>query len=78
MTTLEQLYQQWGTATLTLSQVRAAYFPHLKTDKRLRALIKSGEVALVTRKLTTSRLEEPLVYLTDLAEFLDAKGVKAA
>ena len=48
MTTLEQLYQQGVLATLTLAQVRAAYFPHLKTDKRLRALIKSGEVALVT------------------------------
>ncbi|WP_160286518.1 pyocin activator PrtN family protein [Pseudomonas knackmussii] len=78
MTTLEQLFKQWGTSTLSLEQVRATYFPHLKTVKRLRALIDSGEVALPTRKLTKSRREKPVVYLQDLAEFLDAQSSQAA
>ncbi|EMV9185854.1 pyocin activator PrtN family protein [Escherichia coli] len=78
MTTIEQLFKQWGTATLTLEQVRATYFPHIKTEKRLRALIKSREVALTTRTLTTSRREKPVVYLQDLAEFLDAQSTQAA
>lgn len=78
MTTIEQLFKQWGTATLTLEQVRATYFPHIKTEKRLRALIKSGEVTLVTRTLTSSRREKPVVYLQDLADFLDAQPSRAA
>ena len=78
MTTIEQLFKQWGTATLTLEQVRATYFPHIKTEKRLRALITSGEVTLVTRTLTSSRREKPVVYLLDLAEFLDAQATQAA
>ncbi|MDU4250506.1 MULTISPECIES: pyocin activator PrtN family protein [Pseudomonas] len=78
MTTIEQLFKQWGTATLTLEQVRTTYFPHIKTEKRLRALIKSGEVTLVTRTLTSSRREKPVVYLQDLAEFLDAQSTQAA
>ncbi|SDH48873.1 pyocin activator PrtN family protein [Pseudomonas panipatensis] len=78
MTTLEQLFKQWGTATLSLSEVRTTYFQHIKTDKRLRALIESGEVALTIRKLTKSRREKPVVYLQDLAEFLDSQSTQAA
>lgn len=78
MTTIEQLFRQWRTATLTLEQVRATYFPHIKTEKRLRALIKSGEVTLVTSTLTESRREKPVVFLKDLAAFLDAQSSQAA
>jgi hypothetical protein len=73
-----QLMQQWKTNSLTLTEVREHYFTHLKTDKRLRALIKSGEIKLRIFKLTESRLERPRVRLTDLAEFLDTHAKPAA
>ncbi|MCP1646966.1 pyocin activator PrtN family protein [Pseudomonas nitroreducens] len=74
MTTFEQLFKQWGTATLTLDQVHKAYFSHIQTEKHLRKLISRGDVALATHKLTASRREKPVVFLEDLAEFLNEKA----
>ncbi|BAU76153.1 pyocin activator PrtN family protein [Metapseudomonas furukawaii] len=76
--TLEQLMAQWKASSLTLDQVREHYFPHIKTEKRMRALIREGKVDLVTYKHTESRLACHWVRLKDLAAFLDKQSEKAA
>lgn len=78
MTTLELLQQRWRESSITLSQVREAYFTHIKTDKRLRALIRSNQVRLRTFKLTESRLEPHRVRLADLAAYLDSRDEETA
>lgn len=72
------LLQQWKTPTLSLSEVREHYFLHIKTDKRLRALIRAGEVQLPTFKHTNSRIAPLYVRLTDLAAYLDSRAEAAA
>lgn len=78
MTTLELLQQRWKANSLTLAQVREQYFAHIKTEKRLRALIRTGEVQLPTFKHTDSRLAPLNVRLTDLASYLDSRAEAAA
>jgi hypothetical protein len=78
MTTLELLQQRWKANSLSLAQVREHYFPHIKTEKRLRALIRNGEVALPTFKHTDSRLAPLYVRLKDLAAYLDSRAEQAA
>lgn len=77
-TTLELLQQRFKANSLPLDQVRTEYFPHLKTEKRLRALIRSGEVQLATFKHTDSRLAPLYVRLADLATYLDSRAEQAA
>lgn len=76
--TLDALWKQWRVASLTLTEVREHYFPHIKTDKHLRSLIRKGDIKLRTFTLTKSRLECPRVTLEDLASFLDSKTRAAA
>lgn len=76
--TLELLQQRFKANSLTLEQVRAEYFSHIKTEKRLRHLIRTGEVDLATFKNSDSRLAPLYVRLADLAAFLDARAEQAA
>lgn len=78
MTTLELLQQQWKANSLSLDKVREHYFAHLKTDKRMRALIRTGEINLPTFRHTDSRLAPLYVRLTDLATYLDSRAEAAA
>ena len=78
MTTLELLQQRWKANSLSLSEVREHYFPHIKTDKRMRALIRAGDIQLPTFKYTNSRLARLYVRLADLAAYLDARAEAAA
>ncbi|KAF1312723.1 transcriptional regulator PrtN [Pseudomonas sp. SG-MS2] len=78
MTTLELLQQRWKANSLPLDDVREHYFPHIRTEKRLRALIKAKEVTLPTFKHTDSRLAPLHVRLMDLATYLDARAEAAA
>lgn len=74
----DALWKQWGVASLTLAEVREHYFPHIATEKHLRALIRKGDIELRTFTLTKSRLECPRVDLADLAEFLNRKARDAS
>ncbi|MDH4567751.1 transcriptional regulator PrtN [Pseudomonas sp. BN414] len=78
MTTLELLQHRWKANSLALDEVREHYFPHIKTEKRLRALIKAKEITLPTFKHSKSRLAPLHVRLTDLAEYLDTCAAAAA
>lgn len=78
MTTLELLQERWKANSLSLEQVREHYFPHIKTEKRIRALIRAKEITLPTFKHSNSRLAPLHVRLTDLADYLDARAEAAA
>lgn len=69
--TLAQLRKEFITTCPTLTAVRERYFTHLKTDRRLRELIKAGRINLRLRKTYDSARGEHVVHLNDLAEFLD-------
>ena len=76
--TLELLLERFRANSVPLDEVRAEYFPHIKTEKRLRHLIRTGEVQLATFKHSDSRLAPLHVRLTDLAAYLDARAEQAA
>lgn len=72
-----RLWEQWKKTSLTLTEVREHYFPHIETNKHLRSQIRKGEIELRTFTLTRSRLECPRVTLPDLAAFLVSKTSRA-
>ncbi|MGR3893594.1 pyocin activator PrtN family protein [Pseudomonas sp. 1176_21] len=76
--TLNQLRRQWTTPCPTLTAVREHYFPHIKTDRHLRNLINAGRIRLKLSKLHRSVRAEHVVYLHDLAAYLDAQAQSAA
>lgn len=76
--TLDQLRRQFATPCPTLAAVREQYFPHIRTDRYLLSEIKKGRVNLVVKHLHGSVRTKPVVYLHDLAAFLDAQAKKTA
>lgn len=76
--TLDQLRRQFATPCPTLSAVREQYFPHIRTDRYLLTEIKAGRIALVVKRLHGSARAQRVVYLHDLANFLDALATKEA
>jgi hypothetical protein len=76
--TLEQLRRQFATPCPTLSAVREQYFTHIRTDRYLLTEIKAGRIALVVKRLHGSARAQRVVYLHDLANFLDAQATKEA
>lgn len=76
--TFELLQQRHKANSLPLDEVRAEYFSHIKTEKRLRHLIRTGEVQLPTFRNSDSRLAALHVRLADLAAYLDARAAAAA
>ncbi|MFW3895919.1 pyocin activator PrtN family protein [Pseudomonas bharatica] len=76
--TLEQLRQQWPTLCPAVTSVREHYFPHIQTDRRFLELVRKGRIKLKLTKLDTSVRAKHVVYLSDLAAFLDAQANKEA
>ena len=76
--TLDQLRKQFATPCPTLSAVREQYFTHIRTDRYLLGEIKAGRIALVVKRLHCSARAKPVVYLHDLAAYLDAQATKEA
>lgn len=74
--TFGQLYKQWDTPCPTLTAVREHYFPHIKTDRRFRELINAGKIGLNPKKLHHSVRAHYVIYLHDLADYLDAQAKK--
>jgi hypothetical protein len=72
MSTLEQLKRRYSLPYLTLEQVRVEHLPHIKTNRHLLRLIKDGEVALHPSRLHQSTRAPRVIYLPDLARWLDA------
>lgn len=76
--TLDQLRTQWTTPCPTLTAVREHYFPHIKTDRRFRELINAGQIKLKLKKLHSSARAQHVIYLHDLAEYLDEQHKQTA
>lgn len=78
MNTLEQLRAQWTTPCPTLTAVREHYFPHIRSDRRFRELIQKGVIDLPLKKLHNSAKAQHVIYLHDLADYLDAQAQQSA
>lgn len=76
--TLDQLRRQFATPCPTLAAVREQYFPHIHTDKYLLEEIRKGRIALKVKRVHHSERAPRVVYLHDLAAFLDAQAKKEA
>ncbi len=76
--TLDQLRAQWTTPCPSMTAVREHYFSHIRTDRRFRELIRDGEITLKLTKLHNSARAKHVVYLTDLASYLDAQQTQTA
>ncbi|WP_372822174.1 pyocin activator PrtN family protein [Pseudomonas parafulva] len=74
MNTLDHLRGEFTTPCPTLTAVRERYFPHIGTDRRLRQLITKGKIDLKLSKLHNSAKAQHVVYLQNLAAFLDRQA----
>ena len=76
--TLDQLRRQFATPCPTLAAVREHYFSHIRTDRHLLTEIKKGRIKLTVKRLHASTRAKPVVYLHDLADYLDGQAQSAA
>lgn len=76
--TLRQLRNEWTTPCPTLTAVRERYFPHIKTDRRFKQLINTGKIGLKLTKLHHSARAQHVIYLNNLADYLDTQEKKTA
>ncbi|WP_338799565.1 pyocin activator PrtN family protein [Pseudomonas monteilii] len=76
--TLRQLRNEWTTPCPTLTAVRERYFPHIKTDRRFKELINAGKIGLKPKKLHHSARAQYVIYLHELADYLDTQAKKTA
>lgn len=76
--TLDQLRRDFATPCPTLAAVRERYFSHIRTDRYLLNEINAGRIALKVTKLHNSARAKRVVYLHDLAAFLDAQAPSKA
>lgn len=77
-TTLNQLRSEFATPCPTLSAVRERYFSHIASDRYLLRKINAGAIQLKVTRLGGSSKGQPVVYLHDLADYLDMQRSKAA
>ncbi|MCF9017368.1 transcriptional regulator [Pseudomonas syringae] len=71
--TLNQLRDQFATPCPTLSTVRELYLSHISSDRYLLRKINAGRINLKVTRLGGSNKGQPVVYLHDLADYLDAQ-----
>lgn len=70
-TTFQQLLRRYDRPCLPLDAVRAEYLPHIESMDHLLEEIRKGHIRLRYTRLHTRR-SMPVVYLRDLADWLDA------
>ena len=70
-TTVQQLLRRYDRPCLPLDAVRAEYLSHIESMEHLLEEIRKGHIPLRYTRLHTRR-SEPVVYLRDLADWLDA------
>ncbi|WP_122524621.1 pyocin activator PrtN family protein [Pseudomonas viridiflava] len=76
--TLNQLRDQFATPCPTLGTVRERYFSHISSDRYLLRKINAGRINLKVTRLGGSNKGQPVVYLHDLAAYLDAQAKSKA
>lgn len=73
MTTLEQLKQRYTRNHVELSEFRADYMPHINEDVHLLRALREHPHSLRVCKLHASQRAPYIIYLSDLAHWLDAQ-----
>lgn len=77
--TLDQLRKEFATPCPSLRAVRERYFAHISSDRYLLRRISAGRIELkVTRLGGAGNKGTAVVYLHDLATYLDAQTAKQA
>ncbi len=76
--TLEQLRRQFATPCPSLTVVREQYFAHIASNRYLLRKISAGRIKLKVTRLGGSAKGTAVVYLQDLAAYLDAHATKQA
>jgi hypothetical protein len=76
--TLIQLRSEFATPCPTLAAVRERYFSHITSDRYLLRKISAGAIQLKVTRLGGSSKGQPVVYLHDLADYLDLQRSQAA
>jgi hypothetical protein len=77
--TIDQLRKEWATPCPTLSAIRERYFSHISSDRYLLRRISAGRIQLkVTRLGGAGNKGTAVVYLHDLAAYLDSQATKTA
>ena len=71
-TSLELLHRRYDRPCLTLEEVRAEWFPEISLDSLMEE-IHAGQIKLRYTRLRPSRKAQPVVYLHDLARYLDSQ-----
>lgn len=72
--TYELLMKRYAKIYLTLDEVRAEYLPHINSMKYLLSRIDGGHIALRYTRLRGAPKAKSVVYLQDLADWLDAQN----
>jgi hypothetical protein len=75
---LNQLRSEFATPCPTLGAVRERYFSHIASDRYLLRKINAGAIQLKVTRLGGSSKGQPVVYLHDLADYLDMQRINAA
>ena len=70
--TLAQLRRQFASPCPLLRDVIPRYFPHIGSEKHMLREIREGRIDLRVTKQHGTRKAPYLVYLADLAAFIDA------
>lgn len=78
MTTLEQLRKRYSANYITVEQFLADHMPHISSVRYLRAEVRANRVKVKLSRLNDTKRAPLIVYLTDLAEFLDQCEAAAA
>lgn len=73
-TTYQQLLRRYDRPCLPLDDVRAEYLPHIRSMEYLLDEIRQGRIKLRYTRLHCTRNSPPVVYLQDLANWLDAQN----
>lgn len=77
--TLDQLRKEFATPCPSLTAVRERYFAHISSDRYLLRRISAGRIELkVTRLGSAGNKGTAVVYLHDLAAYLDAQTANQA
>lgn len=76
--TLEQLRSHYPANYITVERLLQDHLPHIRSERHLRGEIRAGRLKLKLNRLHDSNRAPLIVYLTDLADFLDLAETAAA
>ncbi|MFT0212861.1 pyocin activator PrtN family protein [Pseudomonas sp. F1_0610] len=77
MTTLEQLQKKYSCNFITLEHFREQFMPHIENQRHLILQLNEDAIRLPINKLNSSRKAPKIIYLRDLAKWLDQKEAAA-